>query len=236
MPDRPTSQLCAITAIAGALTLLGGTLLHPAGADPNNPLAAFAEYAADHNWVASHLLQLLGMTLIVAALVFLTRLLAQGAGASWAEVGAVGAGASLAVAAVLQAVDGIALKVMVDRWAAATAAAGADKELLFMGAFAVRQVEIGLASILSLMMGITVLIYGVAFLYDQRFAKWLGWLAMLGGVALAAAGIASAYTGFSDVAMTTNMASSLLLLVWLIVVGGVVWRLAAAKSSEPPKR
>jgi hypothetical protein len=40
-------------------------------ADPNDALAAFAEYAADHFWVASHLTQLLGVTLIVAALLVL---------------------------------------------------------------------------------------------------------------------------------------------------------------------
>lgn len=48
----------AITAIAGAVLLLIGTILHPMSADPNVPLAAFTEYAADTHWVASHLMQL----------------------------------------------------------------------------------------------------------------------------------------------------------------------------------
>ena len=47
----------------------------------------------------------------------------------------------------LKAVDGVALKVMVDAWAVAPAA---QKEAAFYAAFAVRQVEIGLASVLSL--------------------------------------------------------------------------------------
>ena len=34
------------------------------GADPNDPIAAFSEYAADTWWVARHLTQLAGVTVI----------------------------------------------------------------------------------------------------------------------------------------------------------------------------
>ena len=53
--------------------LLVGTYLHPMGADPSEPVAAFTEYAADHSWVASHLMQLSGIAGMVAALLFLTE-------------------------------------------------------------------------------------------------------------------------------------------------------------------
>ena len=53
-------------AILGAVLLLIGTYLHPMDADPNAPAAAFAEYAADRIWIASHLLQLAGVALMVA--------------------------------------------------------------------------------------------------------------------------------------------------------------------------
>lgn len=106
-------------AILGAVLLFVGTALHPMDADPNVPLAAFAEYAADRHWIASHLLQLAGVALMVAALVLLSRALADGPAAAWAALGQAGAIASLGVAAALQAVDGIALKAMVDAWAAA---------------------------------------------------------------------------------------------------------------------
>jgi hypothetical protein len=52
-------------AIAGSLLLLLGTYLHPMPADPNDAVAAFTEYAADRLWVASHLTQLAGVTLMV---------------------------------------------------------------------------------------------------------------------------------------------------------------------------
>ncbi len=118
------------------LLLFVGTYLHPQGADPNQAVAAFTEYAADRLWVASHLLQLAGVALMVGALLFLAQQLEAGSGRAWARIAAGGAIASLAVAAVLQAVDGIALKAMVDAWAAAPEA---QKEGAFRAAFAVRQ-------------------------------------------------------------------------------------------------
>lgn len=222
-------KIGAVAAIAGALTLFVGTYLHPSNADPNDALAAFTEYAANRPWIASHLMQLFGIILIVVALIFLSRLMSNGGGASWAYLGIVGAGSSLSVAGALQAVDGIALKLMVDTWAAASAA---DKEMLFLATFAVRQVEIGFASILGLLFGITVAIYGIALVSDRSFPKWLGWLAILGGIPIAVAGIVIAYTGFSNLAMAINMTGSSLALVWMIVVGVWMWRLASSKSSD----
>jgi hypothetical protein len=104
-------------------------------ADPNEAVAAFAEYAADPLWVASHMTQLGGIVLIVAALLALAQQLEAGSNTGWARIAAGGAVASLAVAAALQAVDGIALKRMVNAWAAAPAP---HKEVTFHAAFAVR--------------------------------------------------------------------------------------------------
>ena len=229
MSGHNNYKICAVAAIAGAVTLFVGTFLHPANADPNDPLAAFTEYAADGTWIASHLLQLLGVILIVVALVVLSRLMSNGGGASWAYLGAVGAVSTLSVAGATQAVDGIALKRMVDSWAAAS---GADKEILFLATVAVRQIEIGLASILALMFGMTVTIYGVALVSDRSFPKWLGWLAILGGIPISMAGIVMAYTGFSNSAMTINLSGSSIALVWMLVVGVWMWHLAYARSSD----
>ena len=76
-------KIGAVAAIAGALTLFVGTFLHPSEADPNDPLAAFTEYAANRPWIASHLMQLFGIILIVVALVFLSRLMSSGGGAAY---------------------------------------------------------------------------------------------------------------------------------------------------------
>jgi len=201
--------------------LLVGTYLHPQEADPNDAVAAFTEYAADHLWVASHLTQLGGVALMVAALLLLTEQLQPESGTGWARVAAGGAVTSLAAAAALQAVDGVALKRTVDTWAAAPAA---QKEVAFQAAFAVRQVEIGLAGVLSVVLGVTVTLYGGALLVGRSYPRWTGGLAILGGVPTAAGGIVIAYTGFSGLAMAINMPASSILLVWMAALGVCMWR------------
>jgi Domain of unknown function (DUF4386) len=222
------STLAPIVAITGSLLLLAGTYLHPMNADPNVPLAAFAEYAADHRWIATHLMQLSGIALMVAALALLSRRLAGGPADTEATLGKVGAVASLAVAAALQAVDGVALKVMVDSWAAAH---GQEKEVLFQAAFAVRQIEVGLASMASMFFGLTVLVYGLALIRDSRLPRWLGFLAFAGGAPTAIAGIMIAYSGFSESEMAISMPSSSLLLLWMIALGVCMWRKPGVFSS-----
>src|SRR5207249_4148902 len=192
-------------AVSGALTLFISTLLHPMKADPNDAPAAFAEYAAATSWVASHLGQFAGIALLAVALVALAATVEAGAPSAWARVGVVGVAASVAAAAALQAVDGVALKVMVDHWARAS---GEDRARAFEGAFAVRQIEIGAASLLCILFGITIAVFGIALLHSRRFPSWLGGVGLLGAVGLVTAGIAQAHTGFSGLAIMLSMTAS----------------------------
>ncbi len=222
MSDRDSVRAGATAAVAGAVVLFIGTFLHPADADPNDAVAAFTEYAADQLWVASHLMQLLGMIFIVGALIQLSRILSTGGAGLWAALGRAGAIASLGAAAATQAVDGVALKVMVDNWAAATEP---EKMMIFQAAYGVRQIEIGLASMTALLFGLTVSLYGIALIVDGRLPGWLGWLALIGGIPISVAGVVMAYTGFSALAMAINMSSSFLIfVVWMIALGVIMWR------------
>ncbi len=151
-------RISAACAFAGCVLLGLGTSMHPMHAEPNNAVAAFAEYAADRNWIFSHLLQFAGAALLVAFMLLLARQLRVSIPVLQ-PLASGGAIASLAVAAALQAVDGVALKAAVDAWAAAPAA---EKAPAFSAAFAVRQIEIGLASLLSILFGATAALYGLA--------------------------------------------------------------------------
>jgi hypothetical protein len=222
------SKVGGLAAILGVVVLFVATFLHPMDAQPSDPRAAFAEYAADQFWVASHLGQLLGVMLISGGLVSLSWRLRAGRADVWASLGAVGAVASLALSGALQAVDGIALKVMVDRWAAAAPDA---RPLLFEAAFAVRQIEIGLASMVNVFFGFTALLYGLA-LFSGGASRWLGWLGIIAGAATVTSGILQAHTGFSEVAMAAGMPSNLLLLLWTLLVGAFLLRSSRMESSQ----
>src|SRR5207245_5598800 len=123
--ERSLARLGGAAALVGTVLLFGATLLHPLGADPNDAPAAFAEYATDRLWVWTHLGQFLGFALLMAGLAAFGSTFASGAAAAWARIGVIGAAATVAVAAALQAVDGVALKAVVERWAAAAPDAGA---------------------------------------------------------------------------------------------------------------
>jgi hypothetical protein len=226
---RTASRAGATCAIAGAALLVVGTALHPMGADPNEPVAAFTEYAADPWWVASHLTQLAGVAAMVAAVLVLTEQLDARRRVGVARIAAGGAIASLALAAALQAVDGIALKRMVEAWAVAPAA---QKEIAFHAALAVRHVEIGLASMVSLVFGLTVTGYGIALVVDHTYPKWLGGLALVGGVPTMVAGVVMAYTGFSGLAMAISMPAGALLLVWMLTLGVLMWRRGGVRPED----
>lgn len=226
---RHFARIGAVAAVVGALTLFSATLLHPMNADPNDPETAFAEYADDHIWVGSHLLQFAGIAVLGVALLSLAAVIEPGLASAWARIGVLGTAASIATAAALQAVDGVALKVVVDRWATLS---GDARARAFEAAFAVRQIEIGLASLLSLLFGLTFGAYGIAIVFSRTFSHWLGWLAVAGGLGTVAAGITQAYTGFSAVAMSVSMPASLLVLVWTIAAARALWQLARRPNED----
>jgi len=230
---RALARFGGVAALGGALALFASTLMHPLDADPNAPRAAFAEYAADPVWVWSHLGQFTGLAMLGAALVALAATLEPGGAEAWGRIGVVGAAAMVAVGAALQAVDGVALKIVVERWASA---AGGDRASAFEAAFAVRQVEVGLASLLSLVSGLTLAVFGVALILSARYPAWLGVVGLLGGLGMVAAGAAQASTGFSGLAMDLSMPASFVLLAWAVLAGLLMWRSAPRSGAKamPP--
>lgn len=224
--DACLAQTGAIASILGVLVLAVSTFLHPLQADPNDASAAFAEYAADQLWVWSHLGQFVGVVFLGIGLVGLAATLEAGKPAAAARIATVGIAATIASAAALQAVDGVALKVTVDRWAAAE---GAERDLAFEAAFAVRQIEIGLAALLPIVFGLTAAAFGAALLWSARYPSWLGGLALAGAAAMIATGLAHATTGFSELAMMLSMVSSLMLIVWFVALAPILWR----RADEP---
>lgn len=215
------NKLGPATSILSVILLLTGTLLHPMHAKPNDALAAFAEYAADPYWQATHLMQLAGVLGIVVGLILLASRLDVKGDSGLVKLSVAGATISAALAAVLQAVDGVALKMMVDAWAAASEA---DKPSLFHAALAVRHIEIGIASMFCLAIGFTAVMFSVVIFTEKQFPRWLVVIGCLGGIATAAAGVVMAYTGFSDLAMQINMSANLLLMAWVLALAAQQWR------------
>ena len=224
---RPPYRFVGTLASLGAAALTVGTLLHPAHADPGSPTAAFAEYAGVSRglWVAAHLLQLGGVAGLVLVIVLLARAVDRTGSSAWARVTTVFGAASLATAAVLQAVDGVALKAVVDLWSSA----GENRPSLFAGALAVRQVEIGLDALFALLLSAALIGLGIGLLVATAGSRPLGLLAVVTAAAAAVNGLALALGGFSDTAMLATTASGLLGLAFLLTAAVWSWRRVATR-------
>jgi hypothetical protein len=207
---QPLARLGAVACFAGVVLLVVSTLLHPLNSDPNDAPAAFAEYAADPHYVWTHLGQFTGVVGLGTGLVAFAVTFEAGRAAAWARVSVAGTVASIAVATALQAVDGVALKATVDRWAGTT---GEAHLLVYEVAQAVRQIEIGLAGFLSVLFGLTLLALSLAVLLSIGYPAWLGVIGFLDGLGMAAAGMAQVSTGFSGLAMTLSTLATSIFLV-----------------------
>ena len=216
-------KLGAVTAIAGAIILMAGTMLHPLGADPGDPVAAFTEYAANDLWIGSHLSQFLGVAMMFVGLVALNDSLKGEPFACLAKLGVFVGVAALAITAVLQAVDGIALKLMVDDWVSASEG---QKQSAFQATLAVRRIEIGVASFMALLFGSALALFASAVAFSTIYPTWLGWLGIGGGIGTIAGGLLTMFSGFSTTAMNVAMPFNLILVVWMVVIGVLMWRRA----------
>ena len=222
MSDRRTYRAYGALAVAGALLLVVGVWLHPSHANPNDAAAAFTEYAATGRtaWVVTHLIQLAGVAVMIICLVLLSRLFSAD---GWARAVATCGTATLALAATLQAVDGVALKAMVDRWYLASPA---EKPSLFDATLAVRQVEIGLDALLGLATGVTIVLFGWALLAATARRTGLGIVAIGVGAVTAVAGVLIALDGYASGAMLATMAAGILAVAWMVMLGVWAWRRA----------
>ena len=217
-------KIGAACAFIGCVLIGIGTSMHPMQADPGDAVAAFTEYAADQHWIIGHLVQFTGIALVLGFMLILSRQVRASSGMRQVATG--GATASLAVAAVLQAVDGVALKKLVDAWAAA---AEAEKPVALAATFAARQIELGLASLLSIVFGATCVLFGLLLHGDGRYPRWIGGAAFAGGAGFAAGGLALARGGFSDTVINIQMPASLMVLAFVVGVAALHWR----RAQEP---
>jgi hypothetical protein len=199
-PEVRTEAVHQLLTWSGAL-LLGGLILnaavtmlfHPSGEEDNHAVI-FVKYAQSQSWEWVHFGQFVGVLLVLAGLLLLCQALRPQA----PKLSALAAGLTVATAAgwaVLQAVDGVALKQTVDAWLAAT---GPDQAIRFAHAEAIRWTEWGVQSYVRVLFGLTVLLLGAAILVTRFLAAWVGWLALLAGMLSIGVGVDVSYSGLDS--------------------------------------
>src|SRR5215207_9308374 len=233
-----------ITARIGAMALPLGVILfvvvtaifHPHREAPMDNPAVFMEYAQSDSWVAIHFAQWFAALLLTGDFVALyysitTQSEADAAVARFGLAAALLTGAALTM---LQAVDGVALKWAVDTWASAPA----DQEVAaFSAAAALRWTEYALQSYSNILLGLTLILYGLAIALGSVYPCWLGWVAVGSGVAWVVHGLMVPYIGFFD--SIPRLVAIVLMALWAFIIGVLMWRnssrggIARPESASP---
>jgi hypothetical protein len=210
----------------GSTLLLSGlvaeyvvTSLHPAHDNPNDHHAVFAEYAASDNWIAVHLGQFAAGLVVISGIITLLRALRPPTGPSLlARIAEAAAILTASAIAVLQGVDGFALKHAVD--ALASAPPGMQNAA-FQDAEIVRWVEWSAAGYFRITLGLTVVLIGAAITRSRALPRWSGALALLAGLAFIADGVVVGTDGFT--ASVTTVVAWASFIVFAVTATAAAW-------------
>ena len=237
--ERPMLRMGSIAFLAGMVIFLVSTILHPGREDPTDHPLVFAEYAEDELWVASHIGQYAGgMLAFAGGFIALFRLLARSESAIASALAWMGLAATIAAGsalAVLQAVDGIALKIAVDTWYAIPPSSDdggeGEKAIAFQVAEGIRWAEIAANSYFRILQGSVGIIFGVAIAASATtLSRWIGALGVFAGVATIILGVRVAYVGFATVGSVEDTVSTWAYLAWIVILGIFMWRRTTAKK------
>jgi hypothetical protein len=239
--ERPMLKMGSVAFIAGlAIAIVSTFVFHPTTENLIDNPVVFALYAEDDLWIASHIGQFAGILLIFAGgFVALHRLIvrSESGGSTVASAlawfGLVTAIITASTFTILQAVDGIALKIAVDTWYAIPSPSAADSEekaITFRVAEGLRWTEWGVQAYYRMLNGAVALIFGVAIVKSTALSKWIGAVGIAAGIVTLAAGLVVAYVGFSSVRDPVADLSTFIFYPWLIILGIFMWRKTREKK------
>ena len=220
----PLLRVGSIAFLLDVIIVIVSTAIHPSSEDPANHLLVFVEYASDDSWIAVHIGQFAGVIMVFAGgFVALCRLIVRSDSSMASILAWIGLALAIMTAsafAVLQAVDGIALKMAVDSWVAAP---HEEKAITFRVAEGIRFIEYGTNTIFRILQGLVAIMFGVAIVKTRILSKWIGGAGVVIGAVTIYAGLEVAYLGFGG--LTTIIGISMIIyFIWIGILGGLMWK------------
>jgi hypothetical protein len=232
-PNRPEFEhsmlrMGSVAFLAGVIITIVSTLFHATSEDLTDHPVVFAAYAQSDPWIAAHIGQFAGVMLIFAGgFVALFRLLILSESSAASALAWLGFAVTIMAAstfAILQAVDGIALKRAVDSWYnTTTSAATEEKTIAFRVAEGIRWIEIGINSINRIIQGAVAIIFGIAIAKSALLSRWIGAVGIFAGAVTIIAGVGVAYVGFAPLPVMGDMAT-ITSFTWVVILGIFMWR------------
>ncbi len=229
MPERKLLRIGAVSAIVGAILAIVFNILHPRNLGPPDMEALLRMIADSTIWVGDHIGIIIVILLFLGGLTALYRSITGEPGAAWARLGFVAVLLSSTLGVITFAIDGLAMKEVAAAWANAPAA---EKAVTFLVAAGLEHVSFSLFSIwIFAFWGVTFILYGLAVALSDVYPRWLGWVALVVGTGGALVGLVQALQGPSVLVTTVLfVAVSILLTLWVLVMGVLMWRRAGAAA------
>jgi hypothetical protein len=202
------------SAILGALLAVVVNLAH--GDLPADPEAALGRVAADASWGVLHLGIMASVLLILFGLVGLSQMAERPLAQTLARLSLVAALPAAGVMLAGIAVDGFATKTLADLWANAV---GPDKAAAFQLALTAETIQNALFHTwAALFLGLPFVLMGISgVLTGGGFPRWLGSVALIGGVGALCTGV----SGFLDVPAPGVLFNvfAFVVTLWLLIAG-----------------
>ena len=218
----------AMAVLATGLAFLGN-VLHPRSTGYYDDPVAWLDHNTDNSvWFTSHVLILVGTTLLVGAFVALTRSLAGTRGYGIGQLGLVNALIGTIVMLVLLVIDGLVVSELSDIWVAHgthSDDAVLSGTILYYTIFNLLYVS------MMTLFGLAPIFYGAAMLLSRTFARWFGWA----GIVVGTAAVSGALLSMVDINRkaldaTVWPVTSSLVVFWFFGTGLQLWRRAAAPA------
>lgn len=223
-------RIGSAAAIVGSIVFFVFNMLHPRF-DPNDMEATLRGIAESPIWVPDHLGLLLGALLTVGGLVTLSHSTTGTASAAMGRLSQASALVSGGMFSLEVGIDGVATKWVAEAWAKAPAA---DKAAALQVGRAIENIDLGMFSVFILVFfGLTFLVYGLTVALSNEYPRWLGWVAVVLSLAAAFVGSSIAVVGPSGPIFGVFAAVSLLLTVWVFVMGVLMWRQPGRTAAAP---
>lgn len=229
MGDYRVLRVGGIVAMVGAVLAVVFNLLHPRSGDTT--LEAHLELVSSSGlWVFDHFAIFLLGGAFLFSLWAIARSFRIEPSRSWAGAALVFAIAGAALLVPLLAIDGFAGKVVADAWAESAT----DANLAAGRAVTVIEQSVFTSTVL-LSFGLSPVLFGITILAGAEYPRGLGWLAIVSGVIGVVTATIQFLSGPSNLTLNVLFTiSSLLLTVWLFVMGRHLYRRTGTEELMAP--
>jgi hypothetical protein len=204
-------------AIVGSILGGVGNLVHPV--TPEKDPEGVAEVIADSGiWTPVHLVIVLGIFLMLGGLIAIYQTIRGGLAGALARFGLFAAVVGVTTGLILVILDGVAARQLAQEWATADP----GEKATALGLVHVNEtINFALASLFNFVFAAaTFILFGSAVALSGVYPRWLGWVAVVAGVASIGAGLIQALVGEPTTASRVlTIFGPTVITLWLLSMG-----------------